>query len=64
MIVPSWALAPADKPMPRAAAGQAGRLRFSIRDPVSVVVPSVVVRKGDFDLLAYPIAVSGGAAPL
>ena len=64
VTVPSWALEPAGKPRPMFASGSAMELKFSIRDPVSVVVPSALGRKAPPGVLAYPIAESTTAAPL
>jgi hypothetical protein len=58
VIVPSWVLAPAGKPMPEPIAGNAADSRFSIRDPVSVVVPYLYTRKELPGVLADPVTAS------
>jgi hypothetical protein len=63
VTVPSWAVAPAGKPRPMKG-GIATELKFSIRDPVSVVVPYANGREEPPSVFAYPITESAGIAPL
>jgi hypothetical protein len=66
VTVPSWALAPAGKPMPedQAGAGAEVELMFSIRDPVSVAAPSCVGRAASPGVFAYPSTASDATTAL
>jgi hypothetical protein len=66
VTVPSWALAPAGKPMPKdqAGAGAEVELMFSIRDPVSVAAMSSIGRAAIPGVFAYPSTVSDGTTEL
>jgi hypothetical protein len=64
VTVPSWALAPAGKPMPTAQGGAEVELMFSIRDPVSIGGPKAIGSREPPGVLAYPSTVSDGTTAL
>jgi hypothetical protein len=64
VTVPSRAVAPGGKPRPKDTGGKAQRLRFSIREPVSVIGTYAFGRRLPVGVFAYPITESAGTAPL